>query len=129
MVALAAEAARTHTFDEKTLRLRMAEIARKSYGDGGTVNQALEEGWKQGVAHSMAAGILTQQEESQLREFRDRLTRDSSGADRKATERLERASTDRLMLDARLDAVAIEDPDTHLDGLAQSLRNSGLPTA
>ena len=29
MVALAAEAARTHSFDEKTLRLSLAEIARR----------------------------------------------------------------------------------------------------
>ena len=34
MVNLAAEAARTHSFDEKTLRLSLAEIARRSHGDG-----------------------------------------------------------------------------------------------
>lgn len=38
MAALAAEAARTHTFDEKSLRLSLAEIARRSYGDSATVN-------------------------------------------------------------------------------------------
>ena len=59
MVKLAAEAARTHSFDEKTLRLSLAEIASRSHGDGAAVNQALEEGWKQGIAHSMADGILT----------------------------------------------------------------------
>ena len=42
MVNLAAEAARTHNFDEKPLRLTLAEIARKSYGDGTTANQAPE---------------------------------------------------------------------------------------
>ena len=42
MVNLAAEAARTHNFDEKPLRLTLAEIARKSYGDGTTANQASE---------------------------------------------------------------------------------------
>ena len=57
MIALAAEAARTHSFDEKSLRLFLAEIARRSFGDGATVNQALEEGWKLGVAHVMADGI------------------------------------------------------------------------
>ena len=41
------------------------------------------------MAHSMAQGILTQDEETKLREFRDRLA-------------LEKASRDRLMLDARL---------------------------
>ena len=48
MVALAADAARTHDFDEKTLRLALAEIAHRSYGDGATVNEVLEAGWKQG---------------------------------------------------------------------------------
>ena len=67
--------ARTHSFDEKTLRLILAEIARKHHGDGATVNEALEEGWKQGVAHSMADGTLTQAEETLLREFRVRYDR------------------------------------------------------
>ena len=53
MVELAADAAHSHKLDEKTLRLSLAEIARRSYGDGATVNQALAEGWKQGVIHSM----------------------------------------------------------------------------
>ena len=44
MVALAAEAARTHSRGGKTPRLSLAEIARRSHGDGATVNQALEEG-------------------------------------------------------------------------------------
>ena len=62
MITLAADAARTHTFDEKTLRLALVDIAKRSYGNGTTVNQALEEGWKQSVAHSMADGILTRDE-------------------------------------------------------------------
>ena len=70
MVALAAEDARSHRFDEKTLRLSLAEIARRSFGDGATVNQALGEGWKLDASHSMADGILTQQEEALLQEFR-----------------------------------------------------------
>ena len=48
--------------------LSLAEIARRSYGDGATVNEALEEGWKRGMAHSMADGILTQAEETLLRD-------------------------------------------------------------
>ena len=126
MVALAAEAVRTHRFDEKTLRLSLAEIARRSHGDGDTVNQALEEGWKLGVAHSMADNVLTQQEETLLRKFRDRLALDSANIDRKAEEQLERASTDRLTLDARLAAIAVDDPDAHLDELTASLRQSSL---
>ena len=74
----------------------------------------------------MADGIMTQAEETRLREFRDRLALADSGADRKAAEQLERASTDRLTLDARLAALAVDDPETHLNELAQSLRQSGL---
>ena len=127
IVELAAHAARSHSFDEKTLRLSMAEIARSSYGDGNTVNEALEEGWKRGVGHAMADGILTQAEEIKLREFRDRLTLDSTNADPKATAQLDKASRDRLTLDARLAAIATSDSEAHLNGLAQSLRDSGLP--
>ena len=127
MVSLAASAAASHTFDEQSLRLSLAEIARRSYGDGATVNQALEQGWKQGVSHAMADGILSQDEEARLREFRDRLALDDGAADQKATTQLERASTDRLTLDARLAAIATDDPDTHLNELAESLSTSGLP--
>ncbi|MDE2780794.1 MAG: hypothetical protein OXI91_14130 [Chloroflexota bacterium] len=126
MVNLAADAARSHTFDEKSLRLALAEVARRSYGDGATVNQALEEGWKQGLAHCMADGIMTQAEESRLREFRDRLALEDSGADRKATEELEKAAIDRITFDARLAAVAVENPEHHLAELSQSLRQSSL---
>ena len=91
-----------------------------------SVNEALEEGWRQGVTHSMADGILTQAEETLLREFRDRLAMGSAGIDRKAAEQLERASTDRLMLDARLDAIAVEGADAHLRDLTHSLRQSRL---
>ena len=36
----------------------LAEIARRSYGDGAIVNQDLEEGWKRGIAHAMADRII-----------------------------------------------------------------------
>ena len=74
----------------------------------------------------MADGIMTQQEESRLREFRDRLALADTSADRKAAAELERASTERLTLDARLATLAARDPDTHLNELAQSLQDSGL---
>ncbi len=112
MVNLAAEAGKTHQFDEKSLRLSMAEIARRSYGDGASVNQALEDGWKQGIAHAMADGIVSQAEEAKLREFRDRLALADAGADQRASEQIEKASIDRLTLEARLTALAVEYPNT-----------------
>ena len=93
MVNLADADARTHNFNEKSLRHAAAEIAKNSYGDGVTVNQPLEEGWKRGIAHSMADGIMTQTEETRLREYRDRLALANSDADRQAAAQLEKAST------------------------------------
>ena len=58
MVQLAAQAAGSRDFDEKSLRHTLAEIARRSYGDCATVNQDLEEGWKRGIAHAMADRII-----------------------------------------------------------------------
>ena len=75
----------------------------------------------------MADGIITQAEEARLREFRDRLALADSGADEQAAAQLDKASRDRITLDARLAAVAVDDPETHLNGLAQSLLDSGLP--
>ena len=126
MVGIAADAAKAHQFDEKSLRLSFAEIASQSHGDSATVNEALEEGWKRGVAHAMADGILTQAEEAKLREFRDRLALSSAAADPKAAAQLSRASRDRLMLDARPAAIAVDDPQTHVRELSESLRKAGL---
>ena len=92
MVGFAADAARSHDFNEKSLRLSLAEIAHSSYGDDATVNEALEEGWKRDVAHAMADGILSQAEEAEIREFRDRLALDSAGAVPKAAAQLVRAA-------------------------------------
>ena len=46
MVRLASGAAKSHEFHANSLRVSLAEIARRSFGDGSTVNQALEEGWR-----------------------------------------------------------------------------------
>ena len=99
-MGLAADAAKTHQFDEKSLRLSLAEIASRSYGDSATVNLALEDGWKRGAAHAMDDGILSQAEEAQFREFRDPLALDSASIDWKAAEQIEHASPDRLTLAA-----------------------------
>ena len=58
MVRLARDAAKSHEFNPNSLPVSLAEIANRSYGDDDTVNQALEEGWKQGVSHAMADGII-----------------------------------------------------------------------
>ena len=74
----------------------------------------------------MADGILTQDEESRLREFLDRLSLADTDADRKVAKQMERTSTDRITFDARLAALTNQDPDTLLSELSQALRQSGL---
>ena len=92
MVQLATQAAGPPDFDENQLPLTMAAVAQRSYADGDTVNQALETGWKLGVNQSMADGIITQDEEARLREFRDQLALGSDTADSGAMAQLDRAS-------------------------------------
>ena len=58
-------------------------------------------------AYPMAAGIITQTEESKLREFRDRLALDSASTKKNPSQQLEKASKDQPMLDACLDAPVI----------------------
>ena len=113
-------------FDEGHLRLTMSAVAKISYGNEDTVNQALEADWKLGVDHSMADGIITQDEEARLREFRDQLALGSDTADPGAMGQLDRASQDRLMLDARLAAIAVFDGGAHLESLTETLKQSTL---
>ena len=101
-------------------------MAKISYGNEDTVNQALEEGWKLGIDHSMADDIITQDEEARLREFRDQLTLASDTADAATMGQLDRASQARLMLEARLVASAVFDGGAHLDSLTEALRQSTL---
>ena len=54
-------------------------------------HRALEEGWKPGMDHAMADGIMTRAEESKLREFRDRLALDAGAADPESTAQLEKS--------------------------------------
>ena len=126
MVQVAGQADGSPDFDESHLRLTLSAVAKISYGNEDTVNQALEEGWKLGVDHSMAEGIITQDEEARLREFRDQLALGSDTADPDAMRHLGKASRDRLMLDARLAAIAVFDGGAHLESLTETLRQSNL---
>ena len=45
--------------------------AQRSYASEEDIKRALEEAWKQGVAHSMADGIMSQVEETKLRDRLD----------------------------------------------------------
>ena len=59
----------------------LANTASNSHEDCATVNEALEEGWKRGIAHAMAGNIITQAEEAKLQ---DRLVLDSAASPKAA---------------------------------------------
>ena len=126
MVSLATQAARSRDFSESALRKSLSDIAHRSYAGVREIEEALEEGWNQGVAHAMTDATITREEEDRLRAFRDTLALETEKADPKALEHLERALSDRLILEARLAAIAIRPGDDHLRDLADSLNAAGL---
>ena len=74
----------------------------------------------------MIDGIITRDKEERLRAFRDRLALENSAADQGALAELDRAGTDRVILEARLAAISVRDGDGHLQDLALSIRQAGL---
>ena len=74
----------------------------------------------------MADGIITQDEETRLREYRNQLALGTGTADPDAMRHLGKASRDRLMLDARLAAIAVFDGGAHLESLTETLKQSAL---
>ena len=128
MVALVAQAAGRSNFSEAVLLEDISSIARDSYVDDDGIRAVIAEGWRQAVNEGLADGILTQDEEARLRDFRDRFALDDQWdkTSQGAGEQLDRASHDRLMLDARLAALATVDGDSHLNDLAEALAESQL---
>ena len=114
MIQLAAQAASAHTFNEAALRQTLQAIAQRSRATGEDIDRALEEGFRQGVAHAMSDGILTRDEEERLRTFRDRLALENSPADQGALAELDRAGADRVVMEARLAAISVQDRDGYL---------------
>ena len=80
MVSLAAAAAAAPDFSEAALQVSLAAIARRSWVEQDGINAAVAEGWREAVGSSLADGILTQDEEARLHEFRDRLALGADGA-------------------------------------------------
>ena len=74
----------------------------------------------------MSDGILTRDEEERLRTFRDSLALEDSAPDSKTLATLDSASSDRIMMEARMAAISVQDGDQHLHELADAIR-SGRP--
>ena len=126
MVSQATQAATTHSFNEAILRQSLSAIAQRSHATGEDIERALEEGWKQGVANAMSDGIISREEEERLRAFRDHLTLEDNAADADAIWDLDQASGQRLMLEARLAAISVQDGDGHLRDLQDALQEARL---
>ena len=126
MTKLAAQAAGAHTFNEAALRQTLSAIAQSSRATGVDIDQALEEGFQQGVAQAMSDGILTRQEEERLRTFRDSLALEDNSADSKTLATLDRASSERIMMEARLAAISVHDGGQHLQDLSLAISQAGL---
>ena len=104
----------------------MAEIAKRSFGDGSTVNQALEEGWRRAVRKAAADGSITHEEEFRLRRFRDRVGLNRSSAHAQATTQLNLTSRQKLLPLTQAAAATVEDGDRLLKRLSEALRKAGF---
>ncbi len=129
MVNLVAQSAGAATFSETALRQTLGAIAARAYAGDDDINAALATGWTRGISHAMADGILTRDEETRLREFRDRMALDGNSQTAQGEATLDRAATDRLTLDARLAALATAGGDAHLRDLSAAIRQAGLSAA
>ena len=105
MVQLAAQAAAAHSFNEVALRQSLQAIAQRCYATDLDIEQALEEGFARGIAQALTDGIMTRDEEDRLHAFRDHLALEDNAAGQDAIWDLERASGERLILEARLAAI------------------------
>ena len=126
MVKVAYVAARSHEFHPNSLHVSLAEITRRSFGDGSTFNRALEEGWRRAVKHAAADESITHEEEVRLRRFRDRLglNRSNAHAHAHATAHLNLTSRQRLTGLTQAAATTVEDGDRLLKRLSKT---SGRP--
>ena len=127
MVSMVAEAAGRPDFNESSLLDNLSIIAGQSYVDADDVRAVLAEGWRQAVQDSLSDGILTQEEEARLREFREQLaieTDDRAGED--ASEQLDRAAHARLMTHGRLAAISTTGVENYLETLDAAMNDAGL---
>ena len=101
MRALASRAAASTGFNQATLYESLSAIAQRSWAGESDIQAAIVAGWNQAVSESLADGVLTHDEETRLREFRDglALTREDTRASdlpRPVDARLEVAFRDRF---------------------------------
>ena len=128
MVALVIEAAGRPDFSEPALLGELSAIAGGSFMDEDGIRAALAEGWRQSVKESLADGILTQDEEVRLRDFREQLAiTEQEKPARAGGGELRRAARDRLSQEAQEAALApAADAGSQLAALETALQGSEL---
>ena len=126
MTQLAAQAAGTASFNETALRNTLGAIAARARATEDDISQAIADGWAQGVQHAMSDGILTQQEETDLRDFRDRMANRDLPGIVTGSATLDRASADRISTQAGRAALATGDGGAALQELDNTLRRTSM---
>ena len=125
MTELVAQAAVTAGFSETALRNTLEAIATRARATPEDVSQAIAAGWAQGVKHAMSDGILTQEEETNLRHFRDRMADQDLPSVITGSTTLDQASVDRITGQARRAALGQGGGGT-LQELDNALRRAGM---
>ena len=128
MVQLAAQAAGTASFNETALRNTLQAIASRARATEDDISQAIADGWVQGVSHALSDGILTQEEEDNLRTFRERLVTGELAAIAQGLATLDRATRARISTQARRAALSTEDGGAALQELDNTLRHVIMST-
>ena len=126
MTQLAAQAAGTASFNETALRSTLRAIANRAQATEDDISQAIADGWAQGVQHAMQDGILTQQEETSLRDFRDRMANQDLPGIVTGSATLDPASADRISTQARQAGLSTGDGGAALQELDNTLRRTRM---
>ena len=125
MTQLAAQAAGTSSFNETAIRSTLRAIADRARATPDEISGAIAAGWTQGVKHAMSDGILTQEEETNLRYFRDRMANQDLPSVITGSTTLDRASADRITAEARRVALGHGGGGT-LQELENTLRRTSM---
>ena len=134
IVGLVSQAATTIDFNEVALRKTLESIAVRAWMSNRELNVAIAQGWRGAVGASLADGILTQEEEERLRNFRDRMSVVVDPSNATALTQLTEGATNRLVSEARRVALEVDgagdrlDDSERLEQLDAKIRESNLPT-
>ena len=124
MTLLAAQAASTTGFNEAALRSTLQAIATRARATEDDISQAIADGWAQGVKHALSDDILTREEETLLRDFRDRMADQDLPSVVTGSATLDRATAHRITGQASRAALRTGDGGTALQELDNALRRA-----